>query len=359
MKIKIWVVWQLALGLIVIFSCSSNKSVSNNPGSDKLAFTFYYDALSSLESGNFETALSQLDSAISLRPEFAKFYYVKGRVFEINNQADSALRAYEKSLNFKSHAPDVWVRLSDLYMKNDQYGKAIPILSGLIKNQPDSLSYLLELAEAYLRNDQPELALEQLNSYSIRGGNSKEECRLRGLAYYEQQDFEGSIKQLENLSCSKKSEDFEITKVLGISYIKIGSLEKGISYLTEALNLNRHDPEIFLYRARYFMKREKWSEAEDQLGYALKLDSTDYQTLLVNGKYYLSAGDTLKAEHFFQEAMTYSENCLECLKYLGIISDEKNKPKQALEYLTRYNQQTFAKDPEVEQRLDRLRKNNR
>ncbi|GAB4374222.1 MAG: hypothetical protein Kow0042_18680 [Calditrichia bacterium] len=308
-----------------------------------------------MERGEFQTALAQMDSAIHRKPGFAPFYYTKGRLFEFLNQPDSAITIYEDALKIKSHFPEVWSRLARLYLNRERYQKAVQILKKLVDIQPDSSGNYLLLAEAYLYAGQPRLALDQIQYYQKRGGDTLEVLRIKGLSFFTMKDYPKAVQLLEKY-IQQKPNNYTVQKSLGIAYIQIGKLEKGISHLNLAMSIKRDDPEIFLYRAQYFLKRGKIEDAREQIKFATRLDSTNSLVLLEKGKFHLMVGDTATAEEALQKGVRLNPQCWLCYRYLGIISQEQNRPLDALRYFQTYMEHIYTRDPEVEQRLKALRK---
>lgn len=341
--------------LTVLFSCNTQQKTVDRSENDQPAFVYYYRALSHIEKNDFDSAQVELDSAIALRPEYAQFYYVKGEVYQLQKKPDSAIVQYEKALRYKSHYPEIWKRLGELYMQSGQYAGAVQMWRNLIEENPDSVAFELKLADAYLHNHTPGLALTYVNYYLKHGGLSEEVNRIRGLAYFEQKNYPEAIVHLKRY-VKLFPDNFTVQKALGIAGIETGALETGITHLNRALSLRPEDPEIYLYRAKYFVLRKKRSIARDQLELAVQLDSTNTRILLETGKFYLSGADTVLAEQYFRRALKADPDCWECYKYLGIIADEQNRPLDALRYLETYQEHIFVRDADVEQRLTRLRK---
>ncbi len=344
--------------ILSLVSCASRKISQSQPQSSAPAFHYYYDALSNIEQGQLNLALANLDTAIQLRPEFAQFYYVKGQVSELLKDDGQAIRAYEKALAYKSFFPEVWNHLSNLYMQTGRYQEAVELLKELTAHQPDSVDFDLRLADAYLSTGQCGLALDRIKYYQARGGASPDVDRIKGLAYYGERKYQNTVDFLQPYAEAHPG-NFQVQKALGIACIKTGALEKGISHLNMALGMNPDDPEIYLYRARYFIQRNKFPMAMDQLNFALSLDSTNCEILLEKGKFELSRRDTLLAESFFKKALIADSSCCDCYKYLGIIQDDLGNSIEAKLYLEHYMNNIYTKDPEVEKRLERLRRSAR
>src|SRR4030042_6023665 len=173
------------------------------------------------------------------------------------------------------------------------------------------------------------------------------------MAYFIQDNYQKAIELLEKYIPSRPY-NYLALKFLGIACIRVGMSEKGVSALNQALQLNPEDPEIYVFRAQYFLQMNKIEAAAGQYQYALSMDDSNTLVLLENGKFLLTGGDTLNAEKLVQKALSINENCWECCKFLGIIADDQGRDLEALQYFQKYLTNIYYPDPEVEKRLKNL-----
>ena len=352
MKIKI-LVGVLLTGMWLFWSCSSSRSVQKPVETRASSFEHYNNALNELESHDYQKALDELNKAIALKPEYAPFYYVKGRIFQMVDEADSAIVAYEKALHYKSYYPEVWRLLAPLYLQSHQYGKAVEIVKSLVEEYPDSMGYHLDLAEAYLGIQRPLLALEEVKAFTRSGNTSPRINRLLGLAYFEAEKYERAVPFLEK-AVRLSPNDFTLQRALGIALFRTGKQDEGLSHLNRALQLNPAAMEVYLYRARYFWFRQKKAQALQQIELGLQKDSTYLPLWVEKGKYLFLQGDTTQAEQVLEKALQLDPQFIKTYKWLGIIYQETGRKEQAREFLLKYHKGTFRRDVEVEKRLKEL-----
>lgn len=344
----------IVLFLISVFSCGSVKQAKDNDIQDLPALIYYRRALNFIESQQYEKALSQIDTAITLKPGYAQFYYAQGQIFELMKKNRNAIESYESALIYKSFFPEAWRSLAYLYMSEKQYKQAVQVLTSLVESIPDSLNYEIMLGEAYIFDNRPLLALERIKFYEKKGGTSAETYRVNGIAYYLLKNFSEAIQNLE-LYIKNNPRSFSAAKYLGFTYIEVDELEKGISYLNQALNLKPDDPTIYAYRAKYFIKLGKYDTALDQYNLALDFDNQNVSILIEFAKFQLSQADTSAAEILLNRALVSNSSCWECYKYLGIIADDQGRYYDALLYLQKYLTNIHHRDSEIEQRVIKLR----
>jgi tetratricopeptide (TPR) repeat protein len=355
MKINLSIVGLTFFCVTIFVLCASKKEKISQSDISAPAFLYYQQALRDIKNGSFEDALIQMDIAISMKPEFAEFHFARAQILEILGDDKEAIKSYENALSYKSHFPDAWKNLANLYMKSGQYQNAVQVLRDLTKDQPDSLQYEVLLADAYIHNNKPLMAIDRINYFHNQGGASYETDRIMGLTYFVQANYSESIKYFEKYLVHFP-ENGQVHKQVGIAHILGGMPDKGISHLNIALKINPNDPEIYLYRAKYFVKKEKYTTAADEFNKALNLDSTRSDVLVEIGKFFLMRSDTTGAEMSFQRCIRNNIDCWECYKYLGIIADEQGRSFEALQYLQKYLTNIYTRDLEAENRLNRLRK---
>ncbi len=341
------------LSAILVLSCGSKKTEPPTGKPEMPAFQYYKMSFSAVENQNYQKALALLDTAILLKPEVSQFYFAKGQIYELKGEKYSAISEYEAALKYKSHFPDCWEKLAVLYAEYEQPAKAAQMLRYLTDYQPDSLQYELLLADAYLADEKPLLALERLNYFEKNGGVSDEALRIRGLTYFIQGNYREAIKYLDQY-VQMNPRNFQAQKYLGIASIKSNSPEKGISHLNQALRITPEDSEIYIYRARYFLYMNKTETAIEQYNLALKIDDKNSLVLSEVSKFYLTRGDTIEAELLLKKAVKEDEACWECYKYLGIIADSQNRSAEAYSYLQKYISNIYFRDIQVEKLLEKL-----
>lgn len=320
------------------------------------AFSFYYEALADIEKGYFSHALADLDSAIHYQPGYSNFYFVKGRVFEFLEKPDSSIKAYELSVKLRSHNPDAWIRLGELYLHEKRYGDAAVNYKKVIQQYPDSAEFYLHLGECYYRQKKYLLALDRLRDYQrLANPPSLEQKKWQGLTSYGLNDNENAANLLQSY-VSQYPNDNEALKYLGLAKFKLGEYDQAMSAFDKVINSNERDAEIYLYRARYFMIRNKKADALDQLEVSLKYDGLNTDILFELGKFYYEESKPEKSRHYLRRAVEIKPDYWIAYRYLGFIAEANNDLEEALSDYKLFLENTFADDAEVRQRIEKIQK---
>jgi len=357
-RIKFSLFFILSILLFLFFiGCGSQGELrqgSKKNFSQDSAFRYYYQAMGNLEMGQVDSALTNLTHAIRLNPNYAQFYFVKGKIFELLQEPDSAIFYLEKSLRIKFHNPELWYELGKLYFNKQQYHKAIPFLERSIQQFPDSLNLYLDLGEAYFKEGKFRLAVDVLNDYE----RSTDNAALRfykwmGMNLFELKEYQSAEQYLSHY-VEQAPDDIDALKYLGMVRFQLGDYEDAISLLNKVATFRMQDPIIYLYRTRYFYLRQKPQIALEQLRIASSLDSTNSEILFELGKLKFELGDLNGSKTAFLKLKRISPRNWMVYRYLGLIEEIEGNIEQAIRYYSTYVQNSLTYDPEIEYKLEVL-----
>lgn len=322
----------------------------------RAAFSFYYDALENIKQGEFAAALTNLDSAIYYQPGYSNFYFVKGQVFDFMDQPDSSIKAYEHSVELKSFNPEAWVRLGELHLSKKNYGTASFYFKKAVQNNPDSLRFYLRLSESYFHAGKYHLALDCLIEYQRLNKLTPIELKKwQGLGFLGLEDYKKAANLLKDY-IQHYPNDSEALKYFGIAKFKLGEYDKAISALNEASSSNSADPEIYLYRARYFMLHNKEEIAREQLEVALRNDSLNTDILFELGLFHFQQGNIDKSKSYFSKVLEINPSTWKAYRYLGIIAEQEKNLEEALRNYKLFLENTYAEDQEIRERVKAIEK---
>lgn len=350
-----WGTFGIFIIVVGLISCQMGLRKEAPSLDERPAFTFYYQSLDALRAGELERALSQLDSAILLRPNYSQFYCVRGHILQMLNRPDSAISAFEKCLIYKSYNPEVWLKLGKLYLQQQRYEKAAYYLRKCVAEFPDSIAILLDLGKAQVLAGHAPLARDALIRYARKAiALEPEYWKWWGIAHYQLKNDAEAITALRRYA-DAHPRDVDALRYLGMAYFRAGEYDRGLSYLNRVLQLQPDDVLVYIYRARYFMHFEKPHAAREQLELALAIDSASVAVLLEMGRLFIEQGQFQKARPFLEKARYNDPQNWQVYKYLGMVFEQENDLATALEYFTLYLDHTIQRDPDIEHRLQRLR----
>lgn len=347
----------MALPLISLTFNACSSSSPRNAGENKqqqTAFSFYYLASQQIENGQLEVALSNLDSAIVRRPNYANFYQVKGWVLEQLDSLQNAVAAYEKCLSINGNSPDVQLRLGRLYLRRENYERAAFHLRKSALALPDSHAVLHDLSEAYIRMNRSALALDQLYLYEKKSGPSRAiHYKWRGMAFYLEDKYREAERDLVKF-VSQVTDDAEAWKFLGMSRFALEMFDQSISDLNRAGSLDPADGDIYLYRSRYFVERNKPDIAREQLLIGVERDPQNVDVLFELGKFSFERSEFDTSRKYLQDAVTVNPQHWQSYKYLGLLAEADGQVATAEDYFRRYLENIYEEDRDIRERLEKI-----
>ena len=184
----------------------------------------------------------------------------------------SALRYYEEALEHNPHNPVAARPLIDVYVREQRFEKATPLLEMVLDQYAKSEVAAeeihmrsLQLAQAYEALAQPERALQQYrNAYELQ---PTDKVTLQGLGriLYETQEWDQASKVLQALQLhhEDKLDTAELVEVyfeLGSIRRHLNDLRKAAQYFDRALEIEQHHKPTLLQRAEVAQEMGKWEE---------------------------------------------------------------------------------------------------
>ncbi|MHB2156044.1 tetratricopeptide repeat protein [Calditrichota bacterium GD2] len=131
------------------------------------AFYFYQMAVQSKIRGDTPKALEQINRAIRLNQKISLFYVFKAQIFDSMQVSDSAVFYYKKSLTLRSHAPEILKRLGELALQAQRPDEAAYYFRKAYIEAPDSVDFLLKLAQIRLQQNEIRQAENLLDEYRL------------------------------------------------------------------------------------------------------------------------------------------------------------------------------------------------
>lgn len=152
--------------IFILFSACYNLDQSKTIRQPS-AYSFYQKSLEKRITGDLDSALLMVNKALQLNDHISLFYVLKGQIFDSLQILDSAFYYYQQSLTYRSHSPQVLVRLAELSFKTGNSEQAIRFYRKAYVEEPDSIDLLLKISQIYLKENQLQKAQNVLDEYRI------------------------------------------------------------------------------------------------------------------------------------------------------------------------------------------------
>ena len=272
---------------------------------DKYKYYVYRGNMHTVEH-KLEHAINDYKKAINCAQEDKEIIsarFVLGTLYEQEGNNIKAIDEYLKVIEHEDTHEEVYTRLANLYVKEDAVPSAIDVLERGRKAGFDSVNLNEQLADLYLKNQNPEKAIE-ITSDEL----TKVKCLLdmdkKSEAFEKLQKMEGQYNHIPQFY-SLKAQYYYMTK----------DFDKALECVEEFDKYEKNSP--LTYQMRALIYEEK---------------NDDYNSYLNWGKYNLVRGNKDIAINEFLNANQIKDNDINLLNTLAMLLEESGDKNHAMEF---------------------------
>ncbi len=303
---------------------------------------------------------------LSGRSNLAKAYacYMKGILYDNNDNTKQAIREYIRAIQFDNNASDIKARLSFDYIKLGQYDNAAKQLNSALKEGGETMTIRYLLAFLYTSMQKFSDAAKEYNV--ILSADPKDPAALSALA--DLYVLQGKLKEAISIY-TKLAEQKNISPLaqfnMGVLYSELDnfkaaeySLRKATMQLERDIDKDWVKEEARLahfYLAIIYEKHGARSSAKEQLKRAIYLDPYDPEVLNYLGYMYAEDSENLdEAIKLIKRALEAEPDNGAYLDSLGWAYFKKGELKAAFETLKKADR--LMPDKEIKEHLGIVRK---
>lgn len=272
---------------------------------DKYKYYVYRGNMHTVEH-KLEHAINDYKKAINCAQEDKEIIsarFVLGTLYEQEGNNIKAIDEYLKVIEHEDTHEEVYTRLANLYVKEDAVPSAIDVLERGRKAGFDSVNLNEQLDDLYLKNGNPEKALEVTTDEL-----TKVKCLLdmdkKSEAFEKLQKMEGQYNHIPQFY-SLKAQYYYMTK----------DFDKALECVEEFDKYEKNSP--LTYQMRALIYEEK---------------NDDYNSYLNWGKYNLVRGNKDIAINEFLNANQIKDNDINLLNTLAMLLEESGDKNHAMEF---------------------------
>ena len=255
-------------------------------------------------SGRYADALPCLSQAVVLGDREPVNFGLLGFCLEKEGDPVSAEMAYLQAVSGDPENPDWKEGLLRVYIGGRQYGRAEPLVRGLIKARPTETRYWLEYAGILVAEQRKVEAMVVLEEAAAAGAAGPDALRLLGDLYAGQNLTAQAIAAYEKIPGDGRAQGVE--KLLQLARVltaadRLPEAEQALAAVTGDLPPAARI-ELLQVRADLAMARRRWPEARRQVEALLAIAPLDGTALLTLGRTYLEEGNVPRATVAFEAA---------------------------------------------------------
>jgi len=248
-----------------------------------------------IDSAKHAEALAYLDKLLKERPRLAQAWALKGKVHELQDDKQAALKAYEKVLSLERHDSETWFRMALLYISMNEASQA-----------------LFALDEAIASNEQHDLAWLE-----------------KGKLLYSQDKIDAakdSLTQATRIN-SRLAEGWEI-----LSRISEGQNDyiRSLEYLARAINLSPGVIRLLVKKGSLYLMSNDPFSALKTFEYIIEKYPENTEALHGQAMTLLEIGEKGKAADIIQQALTVNPRNLNNGVLYARLKEDEGQFEEAL-----------------------------
>lgn len=258
---------------------------------------YYDEALTSMEAGDYETAVATLGKSIDVQTRLPESYRALGISYLKLGDNAAAIAALSRSLNAMNTTDEVFKK--------------------------DVMYYL---AEARTKHGQTKEAIE-VYSDILRVGKDEQSLFMRGKLQLQEGDTIAAKADFDK--ATEDTKDYEVYISIFNVYDAAKMTVDGQEYLNKALEIKPEKAEDYYERGRIYYYMKDYDGATKELTTAIN-DGNDDATLLL-GKVYIAKEDASSARSMYQKYLESGENKAKAYNGLALCDIYEKSYDAALE----------------------------
>ena len=231
--------------------------------------------------------------------------FTLANLYDQTGNTTKAIDEFLKTLEYEENHEEVFLKLADLYIKEDMLTSAIDVLERAQKSF-DTDNVRENLAKLYLRNNQPELAKDLTKDDLL-----KIKCMLQS---GEDTDADKKLREIEPFYKNNP----EYYALRAEYYYTQGEYDNALEYVEKYNELNRNSALVYQMRALIFEGK-----------------NDEYSAHLNWGKYNLVRGNKDIAVNEFLNAWQMKEDDVDLMNTLAVLLEETGDKNHAVEFWER------------------------
>ena len=269
--------------------------------------------------GEVDAKIAGVEKKGSIVRDLAYFHYSRGRLMEASGHFLQAERLYREALNYDPNSSNLLTELAEAYLRNNRVNEAVQAFEKSVQVNKGNLRAYKKLGAIYLSIFEQERNRQRI---------PKEDTLKKTIRAFE------SIIRLA-------PKDSNAYLVVARLYRYLGKPSKAIEILKNSLQITPSSEDTLTLLGRLYVDQNQIPEAIQLFENALKINSNSPMLLLQTGLAYQQLGDHQKAAEIFRRGLDDGPNSQFLRKNLAAaLMDQGQIDEAETEYL-----KVVKKDP--------------
>ena len=235
-----------------------------SPKERELSEALYTDGVKYVILEDYPKALERLLKAYTLMPENAAVNYKLAEANLLSGNLRDATGYAEAAVKLDAKNPYYYLLLAQTQASQKQYEAATATYASLVKEVPNSGSYLFQLADLYLAQNKLPEALAALEKAQAQFGNLDEISFKKQQIYLRQNNLPLALKEGESLIAANPTEPRYVLAQAEM-YAANNRLPDAMRVAAQALRLDPGNPSAHLILADVYRQQNQPAEVEKHL----------------------------------------------------------------------------------------------
>ena len=277
-----------------------------------------------LQAKNYKKVIQIYRELIQNQPDKEENYINLGEIYEMNQDTTRASLFLEKTLSEYPSFSKVRRMLSDIYMNQNAWDKALALWKTERDKDPTKIRPYLHIAELYLAEGDTARSILYYGKIQKKFPNDWRPYYNLGRVCLEKKNFKDAIFNLKK--AVKINEHIpESWLLLGMVYLQKQDYPSAGKTFSEALKIFPNDPRLNFYYGAVLNQNKKYKEAIAPLQKLLQRNPDYVDGLRELAFAYSNIKEYDKAEKTCLKALKVNPNNLSVILILASVYDEENK----------------------------------
>jgi len=239
-------------------------------GNSEEVTNMFIDATTAKLIGETAKAINLYESCLVKNPKHSASMYELAQLYFDANDYDAAARYAEQASELEPANKWYKLLLVEIYGKAGKKKELLETCQKLVKQEPGSVDYLYELANAYLMNDDGTNAIKTYDKIEGLIGVTEEISLQKERIYLIEKKTDEAAAELEKLIREFPDQETRYTSMLAEMYMNAGKPDIAAGYYQQILSKDPDNPYIHISLSDYYRKKgdKKRTFDELKLGFA-------------------------------------------------------------------------------------------
>lgn len=284
----------LVCAIFVLHACKSSQPQVENTETPtdprKAAFNriqieqLYVEACTQMMRGDYTTSLEQFEEVLSKDPENHAAMFNIAKILMEQRKYDEAIRYSKSAIGLESGNYWYYHLLQQTYEMKGDYANAVTLQEEIVDRFPRKFQDRLKLVELYLRNNQLEKAMTQLESIEEQAGPNPETLLRKYQILSQSRKYEEALAVTDELIRINPAETrYHQLKIETLQ--KMNRAEEAIAAMEELLDQDPGNAFALLSLAEYYKSVDELDKSDKYLYQAFRNPSIDpeFKMNLISG----------------------------------------------------------------------------